>query len=160
MIYLNIGFFVPFCIIVSLPLFPLLFFCLIQVVKNFEANYLYILIFIVLLYFLLLTLAYFYSKSKKNYLIIEEKGYIGIKYPGIQGNLNTLDIKLEDIIRIEYYRLCSVKSWLLLFDALAPKCAFIIYTSNNKEKCVHIGYPKYCEIKKMCNNHSIDFKVK
>lgn len=68
-------------------------------------------------------------------------------------------MKLENVIKLEYYKLFSVKSWLLLYNYVLPHSLYITYEFEGKEICKHIGYPNFRDINRMCLDVGIELKI-
>ncbi len=154
MIYLNKGFFKPALIISSIPLLPLMLASWIMLVAEFKIDHLAIAIFISLFYGVIAFFLHRFSRTKKHYMSIDE-GSLLIKAPG-----ECLEIQIVDIVKIEYYKISSFRSWLLLFNSIGPQSAFVTYKKDGQEISEHIGYPKIEEIRKLCNDYDITLDIK
>lgn len=99
------------------------------------------------------------SKSKKYYLHLDENNIITIKYPNVN---NTLDLKIHvrEIVKIEYYKISSIKSWCMLFNYVCPQCVYITYLSDGIEVCKHIGYPNFKMINEIFYNIGVTIIIK
>ena len=156
MIYLNAGFFKPFVILLTIAFLPLLVTATILVVLNFEMGLLIVAIVFFMVYIAIIIGVYIHTKSHKFYLTISGISNMSINYP----NVKSETISCNEIIKIEYYKILSVKAWCMLYSYVMPQCAYITYKCDGEERCELIGYPKYREIKNLCDNIGINFVVK
>lgn len=157
MIYLNKGFFKPTAIIFSVILAPITIACLIISILDFTMGRMLVSLAFIAVYTLLIIFVYLYSKRKDYYLLNDEELFI-IKYPNVASNLEELKLKTEDILKIEYYKLSSLKAWCLLLSYISPGAVFITFRSGTKEECKLIGYPSFEEIEKLCADKGIAFE--
>lgn len=155
MIYLNTGLFKPILMIFSVLLLPLSFSCCILTFTDFRIELFFISLIMILLYFVIIIGGYKHSKTKKNYLFIEND-FIVINYY----NLRCAKINVQDIKKIEYYKISSIKAWGMLFNCVCPQCAYITYIYDEKEVCEHIGYPDFNRISKLCDSIGVNFSIK
>ena len=155
MIYLNEGSFKPSLILISIIVLPTSIASWILTFVDFRIE-LFIVSFLMLgCYFLFVWGIYKHSKTKKYYLFVEDKAVV-INYP----NLNCFKVDMHDIIKIEYYKILSIRAWCMIFNCVFPQCAYITYLKNGKEICNHIGYPKFDKISKLCMDMGIELVVK
>ena len=167
MIYTNAGLFKPLFILISVIFIPLLTLGITSTIFGYKIEFLIGTLMILLFYLVSIFGIYRYAKSKKHYTIINENS-ITINYPSSCVDLNDLTydyqeitIHFNDIIRIEYYKILSLKSWFILpFNFLCPQCAFITFHYNDEELYKHIGYLNYNDIKKLCDKLQINLITK
>lgn len=159
MIYLNKGFFKPMFILISTIILPVLIALLATNIKSFQFSSFFILGVLILGYLLLVLKIYQYSMSKRNYLIVKEQTLLMIKYPNISANDDFLSLNLVDIIKIEYYRMSSIKSWGMLYNYVCPRCAYITYLYQGNLMVRHLGYPLLSDIRDLCKNFNITLIV-
>ena len=160
MIYLNSGFFKPMFIILSISLLPLTVACWWLTLASFEIERFIVSLIMLLSYIAVIILTYRYSKSKKNYISKETDNVLFIYSLDFFHNTKFLKLDICNIVKIEYYKISSIRGWCMLFNYLFPQCVFITYLSDGKEVCQHIGYPNFKEISKFCNDLKINFVVK
>ena len=149
MIYLNAGFLKPMVIILSVVVLPMFIACLLFTIANFELWLLAVSIVLLFVYFLSVFGVYKYSKTTKYYLVVQEDNSIAIKYPNLQSDTNCLILVPENIVKIEYYRLASIRAWCMLYNYVCPQCAYITYVDDGGEICKHIGYPDFKKIRQL-----------
>ena len=158
MIYLNKGFFAPIFLFINIVFAPLIILCWFLTIREFDIAIFRVSLIMSLSYVFIAIGLYKYSKSQKYYLF-EENDKLFIKYPNLT-NESLFEIAKKQIVKIEYYRLNSIRSWCLLFYYVGPQCAYITYFENEKEICKLIGYPKFDEIKQICLNCGIELILK
>jgi len=155
MIFLNAGILKPELIFINIISLPMIALSLIATFLDFEIKFLVISLSFVILYFVIVFCIFRTSKSKKYYLYVENNSLIS-NYP----NMHCPKINIENIVRIEYYKISSLKNWFLLHSYLLPQCVFITYQNDGVEVCDNLGYPRLNEIKKICTDAGINFVIK
>lgn len=161
MIYLNKKQFLPAMILISIMFVPIMLMltCLCLFYNVFQP---FLIIGILLVTYLLLIFCFFkISKSTKNYLIINNDGLdicCGNKY--CDKNTGVWKVPYNEIARIDYYRISSLKGWVSLWTGLLPKCVFItIQNRGGKENSVFIGYLDLDQVKLIANTGNIEIFV-
>ena len=157
MIYLNSGFFRPAIILASAILVPISIACWILFFDDFRMNAFIVSLFLTSVYFLVVFGIYKHSKTKKYWLCVENN-FIHINYPFCNGKCDKID--LNKIVKVEYYKISSIRAWCMLYSCVCPQCVYITYVDGGKEICRHIGYPDFNEIRKVCLSIGVDFFVK
>lgn len=159
MIYLNEGLLKPMVVLISVIFCPILSLCVIGLIleKRLEFLVLSCVIFICLL--ATFWGIYKYSKNTKYYLYFEGE-QIFIKYPNVAPSVQEATINCTSIIRIEYYKMSSIKSWCMLYNYVCPQCVYVVYLREGKELCRHIGYMDYTRIRNLCDRLNIALVVK
>lgn len=160
MIYLNTGFFKPFCIFISIVCLPISIACLVLTIVDFRLEMLIVTLIFWLIYFLILWGAHKLSISKKYFLCTDENGCITIHYPNVLQGLHYLRLNKNEIVKMEYYKISSFRAWGMLYSCTCPQCVFITYVYNGVEEQSFIGYPNFNEIQKLCNSSNIELIVK
>lgn len=155
MLSLNSEFYKPFGILIGVLLLPVSLFSVFYGLKNFSTELLIAGASAVLIYLFSLICCYKVSKSKNNYLVLENNTVI-IHYPNITGS-GQLKINIQDIVEIKLYKIASLKAWLLLASYVLPKSAYITYLQDGVKVCKHIGYPKPQELMDLFENSKIAF---
>ena len=158
MIGLNTGFFKPMFIITSAIALPLIVACWIVTFTSFRSEVLITSLIFVFGYFAAVFGIYKYSKNKKEYICVKD-GFIVVNHFG-RNQTNNLKINLHSIVKMEYYKITSLKAWCMLYNYVCPQCVFITYEKDGKELCELIGYPDCKKVKEMCNETGIAFYIK
>lgn len=153
MIYLNTGFFRPMLWIVSILFLPIVVVGLVLAILKLNTSGIVACSVILLFCFISLFCIYKHSKTKKYYLLSEDD-FLAINYPNAPCRINK-----SEIIKVEYYKISSIRSWLLLFSYICPQSAFITYKDNGREVCKLIGYPDFEKIRDLCDTHGLDFVI-
>ena len=86
------------------------------------------------------------SKRKKHYLLLKD-------------NEIKLEVQFYEIVRFEYYRINSIKGWLMLFSYIFPKCVYLTYNSNGEEQKKFIGYLDIGDIKEVSKKTNSELKI-
>lgn len=159
MVYLNKGSFAPKVIIITIIFVPIIIACTISFYFEFQLS-----IFILFLtglasYCVGILLAYLSSKSNK-YAMRETRGKIIINYPKLNRESQELILNRDTIVKMEYYRLFSIRAWCMLHNYVLPQCLLLTYVCDGEHICKHIGYPDRHEICKLCRTLDIDLVIK
>lgn len=160
MIYLSKGFFLPVFLLVSIPLLPITVIEIVFLIKTFQLEFLFGTLISTFLYALITFIIYKVSQSKKHYLSIDNQKRMTIKYPNLAKDNDAWCINCSDALRVEYYKILSIRSLLLLDSFMVPRACFIVCVLDGKEVCKHIGYPPYAQIKQLCKENNIPFVKK
>lgn len=159
MISLNKGIFKPLAVLFSIIVLPATIACIVLFIFEPRISISIVSIIGIMIYVLMLLVAYKCSRSSKYYIKIKEND-VCIKYPNLSKNSECLTLNAHEIVRIEYYRLTSIKAWCMLVNYVGPQCAYMTYFCDGKEVNKHIGYPEYQEISNFCKTHDIGFVVR
>lgn len=157
--FLQSGFFIPMIILWSVFFVPIILLTLAGTIYERTLPLIIILSVLIILYAFSLFVFYKLSKSKKYYLIAHEDRII-INYPNFSQTDKGKCVMKSDIVKIEYYRLLSIRGLLNLHNYVLPRCVFLTYIENEKEKCKLIGYLKPKEIKKFCEDNNFMLEIK
>lgn len=160
MIYLSKGFFLSAFILMSIPLLPLTVTSIVFLIKTFQSEYLFCALISMFLYALLAFISYKISQGKKYYLSVDNEKRMTIKYPNFTTDNDAWCINCSDVLRVEYYKILSIRSLLLLLDHNGPHACFIVCVLDGKEVYKFIGYPSYAQIKQLCEENGIPFVKK
>ena len=155
MIYLYKGFFQPTFILISVALLPINIGLWILSFSPFRIEILITSIVFSFFYIISILGIKKLSSSKKNYLYSEGSNIV-IKHANSSPN----SINRSDILHIEYYKLLSIRGWLLLISNICPQSAFITYLYEGKNVCHHVGYPNFNELRKLCDDLEIKLVIK
>ncbi len=75
------------------------------------------------------------------------------------GDAHPVTVSSSDIIALEYYRLLSIKSWLMaLTTFVAPQALFLTYADGENAKTVLLGYITKKQLKQIESKYG--FKIK
>lgn len=83
-----------------------------------------------------------------------------IKYKIASGSTQSIDVTLDQIKEISYYRLISrgmIESFFVSYTI--SMSVMITYIEESQEKTAHIGYMRCQDIKKIAIDNNIPFKV-
>lgn len=160
MVYLNAGFFTPFCILISIIFLPLSIACLVLTIVDFRLESFIITLVFWLIYFIALLVGNKFSTSKKYFLHTDESDCIVINYPNASQDNNSLRLDKRKVIKMEYYKLSSFRAWCMLYNCVCPQCLYITYLCNGMEEKSFIGYPNFDKIKNFCVLSNIELIIK
>lgn len=153
MIFLNKKQMLPLLIALSILLLPVILLLLTCFLLHKEMRFFFVLVLFSLLYVVGFVVILKISLSKKEYLIIENDRldlYCNNKYS--KKNAGVWKLYYNKIIRIDYYRITSIKGWFCVFGGVAPKCVFItIENQYGFEEAVFIGYLDLKEVKQIAS---------
>ena len=98
------------------------------------------------------------TRNKDYYLLGKENG-LEMVIEEI-GNNEKLELKYNQIIKIEYYKITSITNWIFeFFQIFCIRCAYITYIANAEEVTRLIGCLSYKEIKEIAQKTNIKLKV-
>ncbi len=157
MIYLNSAQFKPLAILLSIVFFPIIFGGAILCFSSFNFLHLIVAVALVFVYFISIFGGYKYSKTKMYYLIFNDNKF-EINYPNV-GTKGYLSVDVKDVVKLDYYKINSLRSWLMLHSYVLPCCVYITYNDENKEICKLIGYMNYNQIKDLSVLYNITLEV-
>ena len=158
MFYLNKAQFEPAMILFGLLFIP----CIIAlIVANFMFSGLVVFLTLILVLAIYIVIVIFNLKEsqKTDYYLLLNNQEMEIVYHDLILSKTKINLSFDQINRIEYYRMNSLKGWSMLYSYLYPKCVFMTYTLNGEEKTVFIGYLNYEDIKMITNQNNIDLVV-
>lgn len=97
--------------------------------------------------------------KRNKYCLVLYDAYFVATYPNLGKRCGHIQVTYEDIVRLEYYKISSLKSWLLLFNYVVPQSVFITYKCKNEIITELLGYMEYEEIKKLTAEKGISLKI-
>ena len=98
---------------------------------------------------------YLLSYIDKCYLYINDAS---VTYRTL-GDTHPVTVSCSDIIALEYYRLLSLKSWLMVLTTfVAPQAVFLTYADGEDSKTVLLGYITKKQLKQIESKYG--FKIK
>lgn len=137
MISLSKKEFKPKVILLSLLFVPLIVLNIIGIIVDYTYILIVTLLSILILYFVFLLCLKLYLKPNRKYMVIENDK---IKFYKLIKTKEILDFEIafEEIEVVDYYKITSLKAWILsLISYRVPKCVFL--TLKNKDE-KFIGY--------------------
>ena len=158
MVNLSAGFFKPFVIILSIIILPGALGCYVMAFLDFRAELVVISAVLCIIYIASVFLTYRLSRKKEYYLSFAD-GALEICYPNIDKS-GVLRLEADEVVKIEYYKLSSLKAWCMLHNCICPQCVFITYIKNGIQLCKHIGYARCESIEGLCRDADIALFVK
>ncbi len=159
MFYLSKNQFKPLAVLSSIGLVPLIVGFSYCAWNDFKMEIFIVLLFLLCLYCFIIILSYKISQTKKYYALTNNE-QLEIHYPNVGiRNEDVIRVNVEQVVKLEYYRMTSIKSWFLLVNAIVPQCTFITYVEGGREFCGLIGYPSYDDVKKLADECGITMKV-
>ena len=145
-IYLNKAYFKPALILWSILFLPAIIACIIIIIVDKSYEVLIAIAICALLYSMFIIFSYLYSKSKKNFLQIENDK-IEIVYPNINKGKHTLSLNFKDIKYFDLYTVKSLTTWISLFNGLLPGFVCLTYEYEGEIFQDCIGYMACKEMK-------------
>lgn len=98
---------------------------------------------------------YLLSYLDKHYIYINDTS---MTYRAL-GDAHPVTVSCSDIIALEYYRLFSLKSWLMLLSTfVAPQALFLIYSDGENSQTTLLGYITKKQLKQI--EIKCGFKIK
>lgn len=79
-------------------------------------------------------------------------------YDSINGKTK-IELQFDEIIQFEYYRMNSIRGWLMLFSYIAPKCVFLTYNVKGNKQTKFIGYLDIKDVKEISKITNSGLKI-
>lgn len=152
MYYLEQKQFKPAMILFGIPFIPCIIGLIVANVILFKVELLIILLTVLSVYLTIVFILWKLSKRKNHYLLLKKDG-LDISFHDFTNGKVQLELSFDQITKIEYYRINSLKGWLMLFSNVFPKCVYITYNINGKEQTKFIGYMDIKDVKEVANNN-------
>lgn len=158
MYYLEQKQFKPAMILLGIPFIPCIIGLIIVTIMSFEIELLIMLLIILGIYLIMIIILLKLSKRKKYYLFIEDN-VMRLEFCDSINGENKLELQFDEIIQFEYYRMNSIRGWLMLFSYIAPKCVFLTYNVNGNKQTKFIGYLDIKDVKEISKITNSDLKI-
>ena len=158
MYYLENKQFKPAMILFGIPFIPSIIGLIIANIMVFEIELLIVLLLVLVVYITIVLILWKISKRKNHYLLLKNDE-IEIVFHDFFNGKTKLELPYNKIKNIEYYRITSLKGWLMLFSYVFPKCVYITYEINGEEQTKFIGYMDYKDVKEVAKNNNIEIKI-
>ena len=158
MYYLEQKLFKPAMILFGIPFIPCIIGLAIANILLFKIKLLVILSIIIGVYLIIVIILWKLSKRKNHYLLLKDHEIELEFYDSINGKVK-LEVQFEEIVRFEYYRINSIKGWLMLFSYIFPKCVYLTYNANGEKQKKFIGYLDIGDIKEIAKKTNSELKI-
>ena len=108
-----------------------------------------------------LTLIFVFLKlcKKQNHYLLIEKDRVEIAFLDFTDGENKIELKFDQILKLEYYRINSIRGWLMLFSYILPKCVYITFILEDKVQKKFIGYMDIDDVEKISNTIGIQPQI-
>lgn len=158
MYYLRPREFLELAIICSILSVPINIGLIISCIISFALDLLIILLVSFAIYLLIMFICWKVTRNKDYYLLVKENGLEMVIEE--LGSNEKLELKYNQIIKIEYYKITSITNWIFeFFQIFCIRCAYITYIANAEEVTKLIGCLSYKEIKEIAQKTNIKLKV-
>lgn len=158
MYYLEQKQFKPAMILLGIPFVPCIIGLIIANVMLLKIELLIMLFIILGIYLIIVILLWKLSKRKNQYISIKEN-VMELVFHDFMNGKTKLELQFDEIIKFEYYRINSIRGWLMLFSYIFPKCVYLTYNVNGEEKTKFIGYLDIKDIKEISKITNSDLKI-
>lgn len=82
-----------------------------------------------------------------------------LKFHDFMDGETKLNLQFDQIVKFEYYRISSIKGWLMLFSYTLPKCVYITYNAEDKVQKKFIGYLDLKDIKEISSRVGVELRI-
>ena len=138
MYYLRPREFLGLAIIYSIVFVPIIIGLIISCIISFALDLLIILLVSFAIYLLIMFICWKVTRNKDYYLLVKENGLEMVIEE--LGSNEKLELKYNQIIKIEYYKITSITNWIFeFFQIFCIRCAYITYIANAEEVTRLIG---------------------
>lgn len=158
MYYLEPKQFKPGIILAGFMFVPCILGLIIVNILFFRTELLIILLIFFLIYLIDIFFLFRQSKKKNHYLLVKNNEIELFFVDLIDGQIK-LELQFDQIIQFEYYRINSIKGWLMLFSYTLPKCVYITYLKDGENITKFIGYLDIKEIKEISQKTKTELKI-
>ena len=158
MYYLDQKQFKPEMILFGIFFIPCIIGIVIANILQFKIELLIILSIIIGIYLIVVVIIWKQSKRKKHYLLLKDHE-IELEFFDYINGEEKIEIRFEEIVRFEYYRMNSIKGWLMLFVYTFPKCVYLTYNASGKEQTKFIGYLDIGDMKEISKKTKSELKI-
>ena len=158
MYYLEQKQFKPAMILFGIPFIPCIIGLIIANIMLLKIELLIMLFVILGSYLIIVIILWKLSKRKNHYLLIKDNVMELEIYDSIYGKTK-LELQFDEIIKFEYYRITSIRGWLMLFSYIFPKCVYLTYNVNGEEQTKLIGYLDIKDVKEISKITNSDLKI-
>ena len=158
MYYLEQKQFKPAMILFVIPFIPCIIGLIIANILLFKIELLIMLSIIIGVNLIIVIILWKLSKRKKHYLLLKDNEIKLEFLDSVKGKIK-LEVQFDEIVRFEYYRINSIKGWLMLFSYIFPKCVYLTYNSNGEEQKKFIGYLDIGDIKEVSIKTNSELKI-
>lgn len=158
MYYLEQKQFKPAMILFGIPFIPCIIGLIIANIMLYKVELLIMLLIILTVFLTIVIILWKLSKRKKQYLLLKDNEIELEFYDSINGKTK-LVLQFNQIKKFEYYRINSIKGWLMLFSYIFPKCVYITYNLSGEEQTKFIGYLDIKDIKEISKKTNTELKI-
>ena len=158
MYYLEQKQFKPEMVLFGILFIPCIFGLVIANIMLFKIQLLVILLIVLAIYLTLVFVLWKLSKRKNYYFSIMDDR-VEIVFHDFTIGKTKLELQFNQIVKMEYYRMSSVKGWLMLYSYIFPKCVYITYNIEGKLQTKFIGYMDIKDVKEIANTINAEIRV-
>lgn len=148
MYYLEQKQFKPSMILLGILFVPCIIGLIIANVMLLDFELLIILFIIIVIYLMIIIILWKISRNKNHYILIKDN-IMELKFLDSFNGETKFELKFDDIIRFEYFRINSIRGWLMMYTLVYPKSVFLTYNLNGDEQTKHIGYLDINDVKEI-----------
>lgn len=158
MYYLEQKQFKPAMILFGIPFIPCIIGLIIANIMLFKIELLIMSLIILTIYLTIVFILWKLSKRKRYYLLVKD-GSVELEfYDFVDGKIK-LELEFNQVIKFEYYKINSIRGWLMLFSHILPKCVYLTYNVSGEEQTKFIGYLDINDIKEISKNTNSELKI-
>lgn len=158
MYYLERKQFKPAMMLFGIPMIPCIIGLIISMILQFETKDLICLLVIIGIYLIIAVIFWMLSNRKRYYLSLKDD-IMELKFCDVFNGETRLELKFDEIIKFEYYRINSIRGWLMLYSFILPKCVFLTYNENGESQTKFIGYLDLKDVKYLSKITNSELKI-
>ena len=158
MYYLEQKQFKPAMILFVIPFIPCIIGLIIANILLFKIELLIMLSIIIGVYLIIVIISWKLSKRKTHYLLIKDN-IIELEFHDFINGKTKLELQFKEMLQFKYYRINSIRGWLMLYCYVFPKCVYLTYNVNGEEQTKFIGYLDIKDIKEISKITNTDLKI-
>lgn len=158
MYYLEQKQFKPAMILFGIPFIPCIVGLIIANIILFKIE-LFILLLVIIFIYVIAVMSFWKLSRRQNHYICVKESNIELEFCDFVNGETKLELQFNQITKFEYYKITSIRSWLMLFSYVFPKCVYITYILNGEEQTKFIGYLDAKDIREISNKINTELKI-
>lgn len=114
---------------------------------------------IILIAYVAVVISLWKLSTKGIHYILLKQNVVELKFHDFMDGETKLNLQFDQIVKFEYYRISSIKGWLMLFSFTLPKCVYITYNAEDKVQKKLIGYLDLKDIKEISSCVGVELRI-
>ena len=153
--------FKPLITLLSVPFVLCVIILLIAGLIRFEIKIIFYILILLAIHMIITFFLWKSTRDESKYLDLKDDEIQIVSNYGLNEKYDIIKIPYDKIIHMEYYKIISLYSLLMLFTYTLPNCVYISHTNNKKSQVetIFIGYLNYKDVKEISSKYNIKLIV-